>query len=70
MARKQANDKSDIDVIVELSKKENHTMFDLLDIQDRLQKLFNKKVDLVEKGYIKSHAKLSIEKDLKLIIKK
>lgn len=70
MARKQANNTSDIDVMVELSTKEKHTMFDLLDIQHRLQKLFHKKVDLVEKGYVKSHAKLSIEKDLKLIIKK
>ena len=70
MARKQANDKSDIDLMVELSKKEKHTMFDLLDIQYRLQKLFNKKVDLVEKGYVKSHAKHLVEKDMKLIIKK
>lgn len=70
MARKQANKTSDIDIMVELSTKEKHTMFDLLDIQHRLQKLFHKKVDLVEKGYVKSHAKLSIEKDLKLIIKK
>lgn len=70
VARKEANDNSDIDVMVELSKKEKHTMFDLLDIQHRLQKLFNKKVDLVEKGYVKSHAKQLVEKDLKLIIKK
>lgn len=70
VARKEANDNSDIDVMIELSKKEKHTMFDLLDIQYRLQKLFNKKVDLVEKGYVKSHAKQLVEKDLKLIIKK
>lgn len=69
-ARNEANVNSDIDVMVELTPKEKHTMFDLLDIQDRLQLLFNKKVDVVEKGFVKSHAKTAIENDLKLIIQK
>lgn len=69
-ARNETNADSDIDIMVALNPKEKHTMFDLLDIQDRLQKLFNKKVDVVEQGYIKPHAKSAIEKDLKLIIKK
>lgn len=69
-ARNEATINSDIDIMVELSPKEKHTMFDLLDIQDKLQTLFNKKVDIVEKGYIKSHAQKSVAKDLKLIIKK
>jgi predicted nucleotidyltransferase len=69
-ARNEANIDSDIDIMIELSSKEKHTMFDLLDIQDRLQTLFNKKVDVVEKGYVKPHAKDNVEKDMKLIIKK
>lgn len=69
-ARNETNADSDIDIMIELTPKEKHTMFDLLDIQDRLQRLFNKKVDLVERGHVKSHAKAAVEKDLKLIFKK
>jgi len=70
LARNEAKSDSDIDVMIELSPKEKHTMFDLLEIQHKLQMLFSRKVDVVEKGYIKSHAQKSISKDLKLIIKK
>lgn len=69
-ARNETNADSDIDIMVALNPKEKHTMFDLLDIQDRLQHLFNKKVDVVEQGYVKPHAKAAVEKDLRLIIKK
>ncbi len=69
-ARNEATETSDIDVMIEFSNKKTHTLFDLLDIQHQLQKLFNKKVDVVEKGFIKSHAQESVSKDLKLIIKK
>lgn len=69
-ARNDAKTNSDIDVMIELSPKEKHTVFDLLDIQHQLQILFNKKVDVVEKGHVKPHAQQSIAKDLKLIIEK
>lgn len=69
-ARNEVNPQSDIDIMVELSPTKKHTLLDLLDIQHQLQELFHKKVDLVEKGFIKPHAQSSIEKDLRLIIKK
>lgn len=69
-ARNESTADSDIDVMIEFSKNKKHTMFDLLDIQDQLQKLFNKKVDVVEKGFLKPHAYETVSKDLKLIFKK
>lgn len=69
-ARKEASKHSDIDVMIEFSKTKKHTMFDLLDIQYQLQKLLNRKVDVVEKGFVKSHAQKNVEKDLKLILRR
>ena len=69
-ARNEANENSDIDIMIEFSKTKKYTMFDLLDIQHQLQNLFNKKVDVVEKGFLKPHAQETVSKDLKLIIKK
>lgn len=44
-ARGEAGQDSDVDVLVELP--EDRTMFDLMDLQERLESALNKKVDLI-----------------------
>lgn len=70
VARNEGKNNSDVDVMVELSATKKHTMFDLLDIQYRLSQFLNRKVDIVEKGFLKPHAAQTVSKDLKLIIQK
>ncbi len=69
-ARNQTTPSSDIDVMVELSPGKKYTVLDILDIQFQLQQLFGRKVDVVEKGYLKPFAQKSIEGDLKVVIEK
>ncbi len=70
VARDEAKATSDIDVMIELNDNKRYSMMDLLDIQYKLQQLFNRKVDVVERGYLKPFAEETVEKDLKLIISK
>ena len=70
VARDEANANSDIDVMIELNNNKRYSMMDLLDIQYKLQQLFNRKVDVVERGYLKPFAEETVEKDIKLIISK
>ncbi len=70
VSRGEANENSDIDVMIELYPNIKFSMMDMLDIQFRLHELFGRKVDVVEKGFLKDFAVKSVSKDLKLIIKK
>ncbi len=70
VSRGEANEKSDIDVMIELYPNIKFSMMDMLDIQFHLHELFGRKVDVVEKGFLKDFAVKSVSKDLKLIIKK
>jgi predicted nucleotidyltransferase/DNA-binding XRE family transcriptional regulator len=70
VARNEATAKSDIDVMIEFNKLKRYSMMDILDIQYKLQSCFNRKVDVVEKGFLKDFAKENVEQDLKLIIAK
>ena len=70
VARSETTLSSDIDVMIEMNSGKKYTMLDILDIQFQLQQLFGRKVDVVEKGYLKPFAQKSIEGDLKLIIEK
>lgn len=45
VARGEANEKSDVDVLVELP--ENKSMFDLVRLEAKLEQVLNKKVDVV-----------------------
>lgn len=45
VARGEANEKSDIDILVELPK--DRTMFDLMDLEEKLKAKLGKEVDLV-----------------------
>ena len=62
-ARGDNNTKSDIDLMVTYSDKSSGTLLDYADIVFYLEKLINKKIDLVEEGYVKPFAIGNIEKD-------
>jgi len=67
-ARGDATEQSDIDVLVDFS--ETKSFFELSRIQDELQTIFGKKVDLVLRTHIKDRLKPSILKDLITIYEK
>ena len=70
VSRDEANDNSDTDVMIERYPNIKFSLMDMLELQFQLSQLFNRKVDVVEKGYVKDFAQKTVEKDLKLIIKK
>ncbi len=56
--------KSDIDIMVEMKDTKKYSMFDLLDISFILENKINRKVDLVEKGFLKNFAMKTASNDL------
>ena len=64
VARGEDNPKSDIDLMVELKDDKKYSMFDLLDLEYILGKPINRKIDLVEKGYLKEFSLQSADNDL------
>lgn len=56
LARGDNHANSDVDIMVEMNNEKNYSMFDLLDIAFIIENKINKKVDLVEKGYLKDFA--------------
>jgi predicted nucleotidyltransferase len=64
VARGEDTYKSDIDLMVELNHDKKYSMFDLLDLEYQLGKPINRKVDLVEKGYLKGFSLKFAEQDL------
>ncbi len=63
-ARGEQKPDSDIDVMVEMVSGKKISMFDLLDIAFVLEKTTKKKIDLVEKGYLKEFALNTAIKDM------
>nr|MBC7612919.1 nucleotidyltransferase domain-containing protein [Pseudopedobacter sp.] len=63
VARGEDNHKSDIDLMVELKDDKKYSMFDLLDLEYILGKPINRKIDLVEKGYLKEFSQQSADND-------
>jgi predicted nucleotidyltransferase len=59
---------SDVDVMIEMKTDKRYTLFDLFDIQYRLEQLLKRKVDLVEKDFIKPAAWTNAKQDLTVII--
>ncbi|MEO6734102.1 MAG: nucleotidyltransferase domain-containing protein [Ferruginibacter sp.] len=55
---------SDIDIMVEMNDSKKYSMFDLLDIAFIIETKINRKVDLVEKGYLKDFALKTASNDL------
>ena len=62
-ARGDAKQGSDVDIMVELNKKMKYSFFDLADIAFQVEKKINRKVDLVEKGYLKDFARKTAQND-------
>jgi predicted nucleotidyltransferase/plasmid maintenance system antidote protein VapI len=66
-ARGQGSTFNDIDLEVQYSDKASGTLFDYADIKFKLEELLNRKIDLVEEGFIKSFAEESMNRDKILI---
>ena len=64
IARGEEKLNSDVDIMVEMSNAKKYSMFDLLDIAFIIEKKINRKVDLVEKGYLKDFAMKTAANDL------
>jgi predicted nucleotidyltransferase len=63
VARGEARRESDVDIMVELNNKKKYSFFDLADIAYRIEQKINRKVDLVEKGYLKNFAHDTAQND-------
>lgn len=64
IARGEEKLNSDVDIMVEMSNAKKYSMFDLLDIAFIIEKKINRKVDIVEKGYLKDFAMKTAANDL------
>ncbi len=64
IARGEEKMNSDLDIMVEMNNKKKYSLFDLIDIAFIIENKINRKVDLVEKGYIKDFAMISATNDL------
>ena len=63
-ARGEEKLNSDVDIMIELNNKKQYSMFDLIDISFLLENKISRKVDLVEKGYLKDFALQTATNDL------
>ncbi|MBK7604388.1 MAG: nucleotidyltransferase domain-containing protein [Saprospiraceae bacterium] len=63
-ARGEENLDSDVDIMIEMNSDFKYSMFDILDIAHIIENKINRKVDLVEKGYLKDFAAKTIGNDL------
>lgn len=50
--REDFTNESDVDILISFKKNSNYSLFDLMDLQEKFQQYFNKKVDLIEKDGI------------------
>jgi predicted nucleotidyltransferase len=67
MAALEAKSNSDVDIIIEFNEKKKYSMFDLLDIAYLLETEINRKVDITEKGQLKSFALKTVNENLQKI---
>ncbi len=66
-ARRENQAESDVDLMISYSEKASGTLLDYADIVHQLEKLLQRKVDLVEEGFVKSFAAGSINSEKQLI---
>jgi len=66
-AREEGLPDSDIDILIRFAGNNRYSLYDLIEIQYNLQKISNKKVDIVEEGSLKPYAKESVNNDQILI---
>lgn len=64
IARGEEQHGSDVDIVIEMNSKKSYSMFDLLDIAHIIEQKIKRRVDLVEKGYLKDFARHSVTNDL------
>ncbi len=64
LARGEDQHGSDVDIMVEMNSNKSYSMFDLLDIAFLIEQKIKRRVDLVEKGYLKDFANHSVTNDL------
>ncbi|WP_068821955.1 nucleotidyltransferase domain-containing protein [Pedobacter psychrophilus] len=64
LARGEENFESDIDLLIELNQDKKYSMFDILDLEYLLTTSIYRKVDLVEKGFLKDFSVKSAQKDM------
>lgn len=62
-ARGTYNEKSDLDLMIELDNRYKWSMFDLIQLSFELSEELRIKVDLVELGHVKEFAKASVERE-------
>jgi predicted nucleotidyltransferase len=63
-ARGEEKIDSDVDIMVELNNAKKYSMFDLVDISFKIENKIRRRVDLVEKGYLKDFALETAQNDL------
>lgn len=64
-ARNEAGKDSDMDILVQFQKK--YSLFDLIEIEEKLSRLLHSKVDIITERSLHPGVKPYIEKDLQLI---
>jgi len=52
--REDFTTESDVDILISFKKNSNYSLFDLMDLQEKLEQYFNKKVDLIDNDGIKN----------------
>jgi predicted nucleotidyltransferase len=62
-ARGTAKQDSDLDLMIQFNNDKKYSLFDLLDLSHLIEMKIQRRVDLVEKGYIKEFASTSALKD-------
>ena len=67
MARNTATDTSDIDLLIRFAQPNIIDLFDMAGYIVDLEEITQRKVDLVEEGYLKSFAEENVEREKKLI---
>lgn len=66
-SRWEENEESDIDIVYEDSKNESFSLFDLIKMKNKLEKILLKNIDLVWNSSINKHYKSFIENEKKLV---
>jgi uncharacterized protein len=64
-ARGEATDKSDIDLLVEFSKRKS--LLDLVALERKISAIFGKKVDLLTEAALSPYLREQIKKDLRIL---
>lgn len=62
-ARGEMNEKSDIDIVIELDPQKKFSLFDLVRLERRLEDIFGRKVDVMTRRSLYPPLRTYIEKD-------